>query len=173
MILVVDEKEGGAQKWNQDWGNKKIWIAFQDEESDPKEVWVGLTTGGFEDEGEEGGKTTENQNLGDCLETYLDRLWLLDDVFQLCNVFLPTLVLKVGEPFLLFLKSLTDRSNLKVVNCWEEGGGYEENSVRESVSLKEVMSSVKGVEACADDGHGEGGQHVKTWKLLPQLASQK
>ena len=108
VILVVHIKEAGPEKGDQYRSNEKKRIAFQNQQSDPIEVGVGLTTGTFEDIGVKRGKTTEDENLRDCLQSNLNRFGLLDNVSQFLNILLPALVLNVGQILLLFLKSFTD-----------------------------------------------------------------
>ena len=86
-----------------------------------------MTTWGFEDKVIESGKTTEDENLGDCLQTNFNRLGLLDDVRQFFDIFFPVLILLNGDTFLLLLKSLADGGDLQVVNSREEWGRYEED----------------------------------------------
>ena len=46
-----------------------------------------------------------------------------------------------------------------MVNSWEKWGGKEENTVKERTCFKEMTPLVKGMQARADNGDGEGGEH--------------
>ena len=104
MILIVHIEPAGAEKGDKDRTNEKKSITFQDQKSDPIEVGVGLTTGSFEDIGVERGKTTEDENLRDCLQTNFNRFGLKDNTSQFFNILLPSLILNnIGQILLLFL----------------------------------------------------------------------
>ena len=53
-----------------------------------------------------------------------------------------------------------------MVNSWEKGGGTEENKAKARTYLKEVAPLVVSMEAGADDGDGEGGEHGRQEVLL-------
>ena len=103
VILVVHIKEAGPEKGDQYRSNEKKRIAFQNQQSDSIEVGVGLTTGSCEDIGIECGKTTEDENLRDCLQSNFNRFGLKDNTSQFFNMLLPSLILNIGEILLLFL----------------------------------------------------------------------
>ena len=46
-----------------------------------------------------------------------------------------------------------------MVNSWEKWRGTKENKAKERTSFKKVASLVVSMEAGADDGDGEGGEH--------------
>ena len=53
-----------------------------------------------------------------------------------------------------------------MVNSWEKWRGTKENKAKEMTSFKKVASLVVSMEAGADDGDGEGGEHGRQEVLL-------
>ena len=53
-----------------------------------------------------------------------------------------------------------------MVNSWEKWRGTKENKAKERTSFKKVASLVVSMEAGADDGDGEGGEHGRQEVLL-------
>ena len=53
-----------------------------------------------------------------------------------------------------------------MVNSWEKWRGTKENKAKERTSFKKVASLVVSMEAGADDGDGEGGEHGSQEVLL-------
>ena len=53
-----------------------------------------------------------------------------------------------------------------MVNSWEKWGGTEDNKAKERTSFKEMTPLVVSMEAGADDGDGEGGEHGRQEVLL-------
>ena len=141
-------------------------ITLQHQESHPVEVGVGLTTWGFEDKVIESGKTTEDENLGDCLQTNFDRLGLLDDVCKFFNIFFLGLIFLNGDTFFLLLKSLAEGGNLQLVNSWEERGRYKEDKAEETIGFKEMVPLEPGMEAGDHQGDDEDHQHGDQEVLL-------
>ena len=65
------------------------------------------------------------------------------------------LILRVGDAFPFSLQSLTYRPNLYVVNGSEEWGQDEQERVKDTISRKEVMPLMKGMETATYNGHNE------------------
>ena len=82
-----------------------------------------------------------------------------------------TLILRDGDAFPFSLQSLTYRPNLYVVNGSEEWGQDEQERVKDTISRKEVMPLMKGMETATYNGHNESKEELETASAPTTLIS--